>query len=226
MCKWVCDFYSSTIGKKAIVAVTGLMMIGWLAGHVLGNLQIFAGRGDTPDTTKINEYATWLHQNVAMLWGVRIAMFSAIALHISAVVQLTLLNKAARPQAYDIQKPLKSSLASRIMLIGGTFILGYLIYHILHFTLGAVHKDLFTPNDVYENVMRSFKSPFIVGIYLIAQACLYLHLSHGFQSVFRTLGLSHGRYLCMIQALGYAVSALIVLGFSAIPIAVIFGFIS
>ncbi|MCI5072208.1 succinate dehydrogenase cytochrome b subunit [bacterium] len=219
-------FYNSSIGKKWIVAITGLAMVGWLLGHMLGNLQIYAGRGATPEDTLINQYAAMLKGNIVLLWAVRIIMLKMIVLHVVCTISLTRHNRAARPVGYQKNTPTKASFASRTMIYGGLFLLLYVIYHLAHFTFGQVHSSLLNHHDLYSSMINSFQVPLIVAIYLAAQIFLGLHLYHGVQSTARTLGLSHPFYLKLVNSLGVFIALLISLGFASIPIAVLSGVIS
>lgn len=218
-------FCSSTLFQKMVVAVTGLMMVGWLVGHLLGNLQIFAGRGVDIEHTKINQYAAFLHQNVALLWAVRFIMLGAIGAHILTTFKLTRANKEARPQDYYVKTPVGASAASRMMIFGGLFILFYLIFHLLHFTFNVAYPSTHQEGDLYQSFIHSFQNPVLVIIYVLGQVALFFHLFHGFQSAGRTLGVP-SRYVHAIEKIGYAVSIFITTGFSSIPVSILLGIIS
>ncbi len=220
------EFYASTVGKKVIVAVTGLFLIGFLLAHMVGNLQLFAGRGETIATTKLNEYAELLRAEMALLWMARFALLGALALHVSATIQLTLQNRAARPIGYARNEAVQATWASKMMIWGGLALFFFVSYHILHFTAGDVHSDLFTPGDVYGNVVLSFQNGWISAAYLLGQMALFFHLYHGVLSGFRTLGLSSDAYLALAHKLGIALALLITVGFSLTPIAVLAGWVT
>ncbi|HMQ11282.1 MAG TPA: succinate dehydrogenase cytochrome b subunit [Oligoflexia bacterium] len=219
-------FYQSSVGKKWVVAITGIVMVLWLVGHMLGNLQIFAGPGSSPEETMINQYAALLKQNIVLLWLVRIVMLKMVILHIITTIALTKQNKAARPVGYLKNTPTKASFASRTMIYGGVFLLFYIIYHLGHFTLGMVHSSLLDHHDLYGSMIRSFQQPLIVALYLAAVFFLGLHLHHGIQSTVKTLGLSHPFYLNFAKAGGILLAFIVSIGFASIPIAVILGCIS
>jgi succinate dehydrogenase / fumarate reductase cytochrome b subunit len=219
---WVRSFYGSSIGKKFVVASTGAIMILFLIGHMLGNLQVFEGRGPTVETTRLNQYAHLLRLEMPLLWTIRLVLLAAVILHVWTTIQLWLENRAARPEGYSNKQSVQSTLYSRTMIYGGLALFTYLVYHILHFTVGAVHKGLLEHGDVYGNVVRSFRVPAISVVYIVAQVFLYMHLRHGFQSLFRTLGVSHPRYVAMLERLGLVVALVITLGFIAVPLAVLF----
>lgn len=223
---WVSTFYDSSIGKKVIVAVTGTIMVLFLVGHMLGNLQVFAGRGPTSETTKLNEYAELLRFEIGVLWAIRIALLSTVMLHVATVIRLRSENSSARNQNYAVRHYQKANAFSRSMFWGGLAILAYIVYHILHLTMGVAHAGLFVPGEVYENVIRSFQNPLIAGVYVIATVCLYLHLFHGTVSLFQTLGVSHPRHLELVRKLGHGLAAVIVLGFASVPIGVLLGVVS
>ncbi len=213
-------FYRSTVGKKIVVAATGVAMASFLLAHMLGNLQVFAGRGATPETTKLNEYAELLRTEMALLWVARLGLITAVVLHAVTVAQLAVRNRAARPTPYKVFRTSQASLASRTMLWGGLAVLFYVVYHVLHFTVGSAHSDLFTPGDVYDNVVRSFQHPVIALVYIAAQIALFFHLSHGVQSAFRTLGVSHPGHISVVTKAGLAFAAIVTLGFVSVPVAV------
>ncbi len=219
-------FFKSTIGKKIIVALTGLLMVAWLLGHMLGNLQIFAGRASSPSLTKINQYAKFLHDNAALLWITRIVMLKAIVMHVMATISLTRLNRAARPQDYLVKKNLVSSPASRMMIYGGLFIFIYVVYHLLHFTFHVAHGPLLNEKDLYQSIVNSFQVPSISLVYVLGQFALFFHLHHGIQSATRTLGLTNASIITVINKLGTALAVIICAGFSAVPISILMGWVS
>ena len=225
----VVAFYASSIGKKIIVAVTGIALLGFLFGHMAGNLKIFLG----PD--KLNSYAAWLHSMPALLWGARLGLLGAFVLHIVTTIFLVIQNRAARNERYEHSKTVQATGSSRIMIVSGTIILCFVIFHILHFTVG-VASGYHDPNgpywddqgrhDVYSMVIHSFSEvPLISLFYIFSMALLCSHLSHGVASVFQTLGLRTERSWPLIRAIGYGYAALIFFGNISIPIAAMFGWI-
>lgn len=209
-------FTSSTIGKKIIVAVTGLILVGFVTVHMLGNLQIFAG----PE--KINDYAVFLKSEAAVLWGMRLLLLFSVLLHIIYTIQLTRLNRQSRPVAYVQKVPLKSTTASRTMIWGGVFLLFFIVFHLLHYTVGAVHPR-FSHTDIYRNVIIGFSSWPVSLFYILGMIALGLHLYHGVFSVFQTLGLSHPRYTQWRRPLALAFALVIPAGYISIPVAVLLG---
>lgn len=223
--KLLCEYTKSTVGKKTIVAATGLMLVGFLFVHMLGNIQMFAGAGDTPELTKMNEYAALLKKEPALLWMARLGLLAAATAHIFFTVSLTRQNRAARPVSYANKKT-SSTLQSRTMIYGGLFLFFYIIYHLMHFTLGAVHKDLFHGHDVYRSVVDSFQQPMICVVYILAMVFLFMHLLHGVQSLFQTLGLTNPSHVKLAKQLGLIISLVICGGFTSIVIGVWMGWIA
>src|ERR1051326_547841 len=166
----VARFYESTIGKKAIMAVTGLILFGFLIAHMLGNLQIFLGPG------VMNHYAETLHGNPPLLWTVRIILLISVVLHIWASVQLSVVKREARPVAYAKYRPIHSSWASRTMMLSGPIIAAFVVFHLLHLTTGTLHPD-FVPLHAYENLVTGFAVvPFAV-IYIAVMVFIGFHRS-------------------------------------------------
>jgi len=223
--KLLCEYTKSTVGKKTIVAITGLMLVGFLFFHMLGNVQMFAGRGETAELTKMNEYAALLKKEMALLWVARLGLLAAAAAHIFFTISLTRQNRAARPVGYANKKTY-STLASRTMIYGGLFLLFYIIYHLMHFTLGKVHGDLFHGHDVYQSVVDSFQRPMISTVYILAMVFLFMHLYHGVQSLFQTLGMTNPVHVRLAKQLGVFLSLIICGGFTSIVIGVWMGYIS
>lgn len=220
----LCQYTKSTVGRKTIVAITGLAMVGFLVAHMLGNLQMFLGAGETPELTKMNTYAVFLKSEPALLWIARLGLIAMAVLHIYYTILLTRANRAARPIAYANKKT-SSTLQSRTMFWGGLFIFFFIIYHLMHFTIGNAHPDLFRGHDVYQTVVDSFQVPAIAIVYIVAMFCLFMHLLHGAQSLFQTLGMSNPLHVRAAKCFGYALSTIICGGFISIPVAVWIGWI-
>jgi succinate dehydrogenase / fumarate reductase, cytochrome b subunit len=205
--------WQSSVGKKAVMAVTGLVLVAYLISHVLANLLVFGG----PD--RINRYAALLHGTGAALWGARLVLLVAAILHILAAVQLTLRTRAARPQSYaGGREPQASTLAGRTIRWGGALILVFLVYHVLHFTTGSAHPD-FVELNPYHNVSTGFRSPWVAGFYVIAMVAVGLHLYHGLWSSGRSLGVSQPSPRPFDRRLALMVAGFIGLGFTAIVVA-------
>ena len=212
-------FWHSSVGKKAVMAVTGIILVAYLITHVLANLLVFAG----PD--RINRYAQLLHASGAALWGARLVLLVAAVLHVVAATQLALRSRAARPRAYaGGRDPQVSTLAARTIRWGGALILLFLVYHILHFTTGAAHPDFIELNP-HHNVTTGFRSPLVAAVYLLAMVVVGLHLYHGVWSSGRSLGLSQPSPQPLHRRLALALAVFVWLGFTAIVIAGFLGMI-
>lgn len=221
------QFYRSTIGKKIIMAVTGLIGVGFVIGHMAGNLQAFVGRD------KLNAYGALLHGPLAeLLWLVRLVLIAAIVLHVLMAYQLTMRSRAARPVGYRQRQPQVSTWASRTMRWGGVLLLVFIILHILHFTTGQVdpagwHErlDVAGRRDVYGNLVASFRIWWVAAFYVLAMIFLGLHLYHGAWSSVRTLGYAKPSPRPLHRRIALVVAALIWLGFTVVPLGVFAGLI-
>ena len=219
-------FYEAPIGKKAVMAVTGVILVGYVVAHLLGNLQIYS-----PDHEQINAYAAFLHNpsNTIPLWGARSVLLLAVILHIVASVQLVLQNRAARPVAYVKKDDVPTSYASRTMFWSGPIVGAFVIFHILHLTAGAVlptHEISLNHPDVRRNVIEGFQNPAVSGFYIFAMILLCMHLYHGMWSMFQSLGINHPRYTRKIKSGAAILSILIAIGNCSIPIAVMAGILT
>lgn len=220
-------FYNSTVGKKAIMAVTGVIGIGYVLLHVAGNLQAFAGR------EKINGYAALLHgPGAELLLVMRIVLVTAVILHGLMGWQLAQRARAARPVGYAQREPQAATLASRTMRWGGVLLLAFLAFHLRHFTTRTIdpanwayRTDAAGRYDIYGNVVASFRIPWVSAVYLVAMVILGYHLWHGLWSFGRSLGVSPASPSPMRRPLAAAVAILVWLGFSIVPIAVMLGVI-
>lgn len=213
-------FWQSTNGKKVVMAVTGLMMFGFVVGHMLGNLQMY----ESPE--HINAYGHFLHSLGELLWLERGIILLAIALHITATIQLALRSKAARPIGYSRKQAINSSYASRTMYWSGPIVLAFIILHLLQFTAGYLHPQAqFVPGDVYHNVVSGFHVWWVSAWYIFAISLLGLHLSHGLWSMFQSVGLAHPRISPLLKIAAKSIALIIVLGYISIPISVLLGFI-
>ena len=211
--------WDSSAGKKVIMAITGLIMVAYLITHVLANLLVFQG------PTKINAYSAFLHGTGGALWAARLVLLAALVLHIVAAVQLSARRFDARPVGYAAgRSPQVSTWASRTIRWGGALILAFLVYHILHFTVGTAHAA-FVEGDPYHNVTTGFRSPVVVLVYLIAMAAVGLHLYHGIWSSGRSLGMSPPSPNPLRRTIALVLALTIWLGFTIIPIAVYAGVI-
>jgi succinate dehydrogenase / fumarate reductase cytochrome b subunit len=221
----VVTLYRSSVGKKAVMAVTGTVLFLFVLGHMAGNLKVFQG----PE--KINAYADFLREvggpvlgPEQFLWIARIALLVVVALHIVSATQLTLAARRARPVKYQRPVHLEDTYASRTMVWGGIIVVTFVVYHLLHLTLGSAHPD-FRAGDVYYNLVSGFQVwPVSIG-YIIAMVALGLHIYHGVWSAFQTLGANHPKYNSWRRIFAGVVTGLIVIGNVSIPVAVLTGIV-
>ncbi|MDF1501479.1 succinate dehydrogenase cytochrome b subunit [Roseisolibacter sp. H3M3-2] len=213
------NFWQSQIGKKVVMAVTGLILVGFVVGHMVGNLQVFQS------AAKLNAYGYFLKHTVGgALWAVRGVLLASVILHVVAAVQLTRQKQAARPsgQGYQKYEPQISTFASRTIRWGGFLLLAFIVFHILHFTTLTIYPD-YSPTDVYNNVVKGFQIPWVTAFYVLAMGALALHLFHGAWSSLRTLGLSRPAARPTARPIVTALAGLVALGFAVVPLAVFFG---
>ena len=211
-------FVSSNLGLKAIMAVSGLLMVGYLITHVAANLLVFRG------AALINGYSAILHGQPAILYSARAVLFVALVAHVWSAIVLTQRDRAARPVAYAKQEPQVATFASRTIRWGGLLILFFLVYHILHFTTGTVHPA-FVEGDPHGNVVRAFRVPWVAALYVVAMAAVGLHLFHGTWSAFHSLGLTRPSQNPLRHKTSLLVAGAIWLGFTIIPLAVLAGIV-
>ena len=211
-------FYTSTIGKKAVMAVSGCVLFLFVVGHLIGNLQIY----EAPE--KLDHYAVLLRSVPALLWGARITLLVMVVLHIWSSVQLGLRNWEARPAGYVKKKAAGSSYASRTMYWSGPIILAFVIYHLLDFTFGTVNPN-FQEGHVRANVIASFQLVPVSAFYIFAMVLLCMHLYHGLWSMFQSLGFSTESRMPVLKRLAAVVAILIAAGNISIPVAVMTGFV-
>jgi succinate dehydrogenase / fumarate reductase cytochrome b subunit len=222
-------FYASSIGKKILVALTGLVLLGFVLGHMIGNLLIFAGKD------AINEYGHLLQTALhgGGVWIARIGLLAAVVIHVVATVSLTKANRAARTDKYGQHKAQVSSKSSHTMIWSGLTILAFIIYHLLHFTVRVgndydTYKTVLhgeTVHDVYRMVIAGFSWAPASIFYIIAMLLLSSHLSHGFSSLFQTLGISTDKTEPLFKKAGHAFAGLILIGNCSIVLAIwLFGY--
>lgn len=231
------NLFTSSIGRKLLMAVTGLILVGFVTGHLVGNLQIFL----KPD--HINGYAHFLQGLGPALWGIRLFLLACVVIHVWAAVALTLESKTARgPEKYGVHRWLAASVASRYMRMTGLVVLAFIIYHIAHFTVGAAGADTFKSqlpewtmqhdvrefgiplanagtevHDVYSMVFLGFASPLVSLFYIVAVGLLSLHLWHGVDSVFQTFGLRNNSWSLCLRRIVAIYCIVYFLGNLAIP---------
>jgi len=213
-------FLDSSVGKKVVMAVTGIVLSGFVTVHMLGNLQAYMG------PVPFNHYAELLHTMIhgAGIWVFRAVMVVAVLLHAWMALSLTLANHAARPVGYRATQLQSATLASRTMRWTGSILGLFIIYHILHLTLGTVHPS-FIKGDAYHNFVTGFQVKWTAAFYIVAQVCLGFHLWHGVWSLTQTLGWSHPRYNCLRRRIAMTLAVLVAGVNISFPIAVLTGLI-
>lgn len=235
----------SSLGNKYLMAVTGLGLTGFVLVHMLGNLQVFLG----PEA--LNAYAQALKHNPVLLWGARLGLLAVFTLHIVLGVRLALSNRAARPVPYAMKRYAEASVASRTMLLTGLATLAFVVFHLAHYTLGVVEtapvrstpggapvatgyldlkenpdpKDPKYRHDVYRMTVYGFRNPAVSASYVIAMALLAVHLSHGFQSLWQSLGLNHPVWAPLLKRASFWLAVAVFVGNSSMPLAVLLGLV-
>ena len=212
-------FVGSTIGRKVVMAVTGFVLFGFVFVHMLGNLQMFL-----PDHEAINHYGRFLRELLhgGGIWVARGALLGSVGLHIWAAWSLTRTNWKARPVPYRVVTPDASTYASRTMRWSGPILFLFIVYHLLHFTVGSVHPS-FVEGEVYRNVIAGFSVWPVALAYIAAMTALGLHLRHGAWSMLQTLGASHPRWDRARNTTATVFTVIVVLGFISVPLAVLAG---
>ena len=210
----------SSVGKKVVMAVTGIILFGFVVVHMVGNLQAYMG----PEA--LNAYAVWLRELLhgAGLWIARIVLLVAVVLHIWAATALTIGNVRARPAGYRMLRHERSTYASRTMVWSGPILALFIVYHILHFTTGTLHPD-FVEGDVYHNFVAGFRVVPVSAFYILAMLALGYHLYQGAWSMLQTLGLAHPRYDRLRMAFAGVFTGIVVVGNISFPVAVLLGVI-
>lgn len=215
------SYWSSSIGKKFVVAITGLVLVLFLAGHLSGNLLMYVGR------EAFNEYAEFLHTMLHGMgvWVARIVLFTMLVVHVVATISLTRQNRAAR-QPYEYKSTIQASRSSRIMIVSGLTILAFVIFHILHYTV-RVDAQLaqLGESDPYGMVVLGFQNLWVVVFYVISMTLLCSHLAHGVASIFQTLGVRSKKATSAINIIANLYTIVIWVGFVSIPVSVIAGII-
>jgi succinate dehydrogenase / fumarate reductase cytochrome b subunit len=215
----------SSVGRKIIMAVTGIVLVAFVCVHLLGNSSLFVG------ADAINAYAQKLHSLGPFVWVFRLVMLAAFAIHIIFGIQLTLENRAATPEKNVQVKRLKTGFGAETMIVSGLVMLAFVVYHLLQFTVRVTNPEIYIPLgnsgmvDVYYMVVNGFKSTLTVIIYLIGMAFLFLHVSHGFQSLFQTIGLSNDKSLPVMGMVSKLVGFVLLVGYISIPLLIVAGLI-
>ena len=215
----------STVGRKVLMAVTGLLLVLFVIVHLLGNLSVFAG------TEAINIYAEKLHSMGPVVWIFRLVMLVLFAVHITFGIQLSMENSVASPEAYAIKKRQRTTFSAESMLYTGIILLVFVVYHLLHFTMHVVHTDATAAvntlvngrPDVYTMVKLSFEKAFVSLVYIAAMFALFFHLSHGLSSFIQTLGFNNGPSQDKVIAVGKLVAVIFLIGYAMIPFVFLVG---
>jgi len=212
-----------SIGKKALMAITGVIAFGYVVGHMLGNLQIYWGQD------QINSYAEFLHSLGPILWAIRGFLILAFVIHIWKGIQLKLENWSSRPIPYTRKQAIKATLSSRTMIWTGLIVFAFVVYHLLQFTIRVTNPeyqhlvDSLGRPDVYSMVILGFRNPIISGFYVLAVGLLCYHLSHGISSMFQSMGWTNDRTLPGLEWLARIVAWILFLGYISIPISILAG---
>ena len=218
-------FFKSSVGRKSLMAVTGLVLITFVIAHLSGNFLVYGGRD------ALNNYAVLLRTFPKVLWTARIVLLCLAVIHIGTGLSLVLENRRARPVKYAKESTIQASIASRTMALTGLVILFYVIYHILHITLGVVHSDLYSHMDgqgrpdPYTTLIQSFQNPVIGGVYIASMFFLALHLSHAVPSLFQTLGWNSPRFDRFFKTVGAVFAVILFFGYSSIPVSIWLGLV-
>ena len=215
----VLGFYDSTVGKKVVMALTGIILVLYVIGHMVGNLQIYMG----PE--QINSYAELLHTSMALLWGVRLVLLFAVLVHIVTAVQLWLRNRASRPVKYRVFQPPGLDYAARTMVWSGPIIALFIVYHILHFTTGQAHSE-YIHLEPYHNVVSAFSVWWVALFYIGANLLLAFHLYHGVWSLFQSMGWDHPQWGPWRRRLALLIAVVVGAGNISIPLAVLAGVVN
>jgi succinate dehydrogenase / fumarate reductase cytochrome b subunit len=211
---------------KFVMAVTGLGMLLFLVGHLAGNLQVFGGYEG------INAYGAFLKSSPGVLWMARIALLVGLGLHMWAGIRLSRINKAARPHAYAVKKYRAANWYSRYMLVSGTIIFAFIVFHILHFTVGVVFPEQFAlrdpqmRHDVFRMMVLGFQIPWVSIFYVVGMTLLFFHLGHGIWSLTQSLGFWGTRFTPAMMKIGVAIAVVLAIGFASMPIAILGGALS
>lgn len=225
----ITNFYKSSIGKKWIVALTGIVLLGFVTGHMIGNLQIYL------PPVWINSYARHLENLGPLLWAIRLVMLAMIGLHIITTVKLTAENRMSRPERYAVKQSQASTFASRTMIMSGLIVLVFIVFHILHYTVRLQHpawgEETFPlahgemVRDVYTMMVEGFANVWVSGFYILGVFLLCLHLSHGISSMLQTLGLNDSKTDALWTIVGRVYAWALFVGYASIPVSIMLGIV-
>jgi succinate dehydrogenase / fumarate reductase, cytochrome b subunit len=217
------SLYRTSVGKKFYMALTGLIFIGFLIAHMIGNLKMYMG------AEAFNHYAEFLRvvgepvlPRMVGLWIFRLVLLAAVGLHMLFALQVYLQSRNARGGKYTKEESIVFSYASRTMRWGGVIIITFVVYHLLHFTVGSVHPD-FIHGEAYRNVVIGFQNPLVSGVYVVALVMVTFHVYHGLWSAFQTVGANHPKYNPYRRPLALVLALLLLLGFLTVPVGVMAG---
>lgn len=218
----LCNYYATTMGKKVVMAVTGILLFLYVLVHMLGNLQFYAG------PALINEYARFLHSSRAapLLWTARVVLLACVGLHILAAAQLWWRNRQARPVGYSGRTWREANLAARTMVWSGPIIAAFVLYHILHLTTHHVRPAQVFEDNLYATMVGGFQVPAVAAIYVVAMLLLGFHLWHALWSWLQTLGLTHPHYDRAIRLTARVLTLIVVIGDISFPLSVQLGFVT
>ena len=212
-------FWMSTVGKKVLMALSGIILFAYVIAHMLGNMQFYLG------SEVINRYAHFLHSNEGLLWTARIVLLAAVLVHAIAGIQLWVGKREARPIPYRTKENIQATAASRTMIWTGLIIAAFVVYHVFDLTVGSAHAGRYEDVNPAVNLSTGFANPLPVVAYIVAMVALGFHLWHGVYSMFGSLGLSHPRYTEGVKRLAAAIAVIIALANISVPVAVLTGIV-
>jgi succinate dehydrogenase / fumarate reductase cytochrome b subunit len=224
---FVATIWRTSVGKKYLMAITGLGLFGFVIGHLAGNLQVFL----PDDGHALNRYAHFLKSTPEILWPARIGLLVFVGVHIWTAISLTLENRAARRTRYAVPEVVDASYASRTMAVSGGIVLSFILYHLLHFTTHTIDpsfanlKDGAGHHDVRAMIVAGFSNPWAALFYLVGVGLLCWHLSHGVSAMFQSLGLKTPAYEKLIDRFALVVALVLFAGYASIPVAVFTGLV-
>ncbi len=228
-------FFEAYIGKKVVMAVTGLALVGFILGHLAGNLLIYLPpHSDGYEAVyPINQYTRILHSNPNLLSVIEVSLIAIAVLHIWSSFLLWLQKRRARPIGYVKKDNVPPSYASRTMMWSGPIVAAFVVFHLLHLTMGSIHLGYQGPMIAggeeryftYENIVHGFRYVPVSVAYIVAMILLSMHLYHGAWSMFQSLGVSHPRYTPILKWAAHIFAWTVAIGFISIPIAVLTGLV-
>lgn len=213
------SFYGSSVGKKILMAVTGIILFGFVFVHMAGNLQFFIG------AEELDRYSRFLHSVPEILWLVRLAVIFSFAVHIVAAIQVWWQSRKARPIKYRVRRHIATNVASRTMIWTGPLVLLFVVYHLLHLTYGTLFPELFQDGQVYHNIIVTFRLWPVALVYIIANLALGVHLYHGLWSLTQTLGWTHPRFEKCRRVVGAVLGIGVAAANISIPVSILAGWI-